>query len=147
MTNPVDLGVFRRRTDDEPPSPSVPRANTERAERAAASARCDAFVAGGAPTRAPVASSARKPDCRDPEDIEHFDYDGCDKEEVACPVPFLRQPGSVDEVSADDVVQNEMGNCYLMATLAALANTPAGRALIHGAIAVGAGDGGEPNYT
>ena len=44
---------------------------------------------------------------------------------------FIRGKGDATAVATNDVKQGEVGDCYLMAALAALAQTPAGRQRIH----------------
>lgn len=66
------------------------------------------------------------------------DYDACVGKEVSGAGHkaelFVQEAGDAADVDPKDVVQNGLGDCYLMATLAGLAATPEGRALIHDAL-------------
>jgi hypothetical protein len=75
------------------------------------------------------------PNCRDPGDYESYDYEKCDaRAPIKDSVLFAQQSGDVDAIDPKDVRQWQMGDCSLMATLASLASTAEGRALIDGAI-------------
>jgi hypothetical protein len=56
---------------------------------------------------------------------------------------FLREPNDVDEIVPADVQQGGLGDCHLLAPLAAMASTPEGRAAIRRAIDVHKNDRGE----
>jgi hypothetical protein len=61
---------------------------------------------------------------------------------------FFRQDGDVDAIDPRDVQQKDCGDCALMATLAALASSPKGRAVIRSAITENKNDKGEvTSYT
>jgi hypothetical protein len=56
---------------------------------------------------------------------------------------FLREGGDVEEISPTDVQQRGLGDCHLLAPLAAMASTEAGRAAIRDAIKERKNDKGE----
>ena len=58
-------------------------------------------------------------------------------------VLFEKEGADADAVDAADVQQGKMGDCHLLAPLAALASTPQGRALLRGAIVENRNDKGE----
>ncbi len=97
--------------------------STERSARVEANAKYDAYASGGAAANACTGVAA--PD---------HDFDRCPQEPIPNPVLFQRQAGDIDAVSSKDVQQRALGDCYLLASLAALACTPRGRALIRGAV-------------
>jgi hypothetical protein len=103
-----------------------------RAERVAANQRYDELVSAG-----------NRPDpCLDFTGPDH-DYDRCVKDPVADPVLFQQQDADASAVDPKDVLQGRMGDCYLLAPLAALASSPQGRALIRGAIVENKNGAGE----
>jgi hypothetical protein len=122
--------AIRARRDDadgggfEPATGPPDDANAAaRTERVAANQRYDELVSTGAP-----------PDpCLDFAAPDH-DYDQCVTELVPDPVLFQRQGADANAVDPKDVLQGGLGDCYLLAPLAALAGSPQGRALIRGAI-------------
>jgi hypothetical protein len=129
--------------DQPPPQPLSPDA-AERAKRAASYELSDAYfasapVAGGAPGGLRESLFGRNgllgPNCRDASKYESYDFERCDsRETIENAVLFARQSGDVEAIDPKDVRQWKMGDCSLMATLASLASTAEGRALIHGAI-------------
>ncbi len=67
-------------------------------------------------------------------DDDH-DFERCGNDRpVTAPVLFLQQARDVEAVDVKDVKQGGAGDCALLATLAALASTPEGRAVIQSAI-------------
>ena len=93
-------------------------------KRALSYAHADAFFAS--------VGAGKPPDCSF--DSDH-DYERCGNgAPVTSPVLFRRQPADAERVDVHDVRQGWAGDCALMATLAALASTPEGRALIENAI-------------
>ncbi len=100
----------------EAPNPVL----SERSERAAAQARLEAFAAGSEPEAPPSCGTD--------------DDDASPQSGVPGAVLFAREPSDVHEVEPTDVKQGAIADCYLMATLCALAGSPAGRDLIRRAI-------------
>jgi hypothetical protein len=133
------IRTWRRDPDsdagDPDAGPPIDPSSTARAARAAADARYQAFVSSG--------TSGPSPEqCRDVEAPDH-DYDHCVNDPVSNPVLFQKQSTDADAVDSKDVRQGGLGDCHIMASLAALANTPAGRALIRSAVVENKNDGGE----
>jgi calpain family cysteine protease len=128
MTTSIDIDGARRRTDwshDDPPEPPPGGdAANERAGRAAASERYDAFVSS------------------DPSDAT-WDPNTCVAAPVPNPVLFAKEGTDADAVDLHDVQQRNIGDCYLLAPLAALARTPEGRAFIQNAITENKNDHGD----
>jgi hypothetical protein len=122
MTNAIDPTRRRTATDSETESePPRPGGQDRAARDASAYARYESFVASSE-----AASGHDAPlDCR------NFRRP---TEAIADPVLFLQQPDTNFDVSWSDIHQGRLGDCYVMATLAALAATPAGRGLIQNAI-------------
>jgi hypothetical protein len=76
-------------------------------------------------------------------DDDH-DFERCGNDApVTAPVLFLQQTKDVAPVDVKDVKQGRAGDCALLATLAALASTPEGRAVIQSAIAENRIENGE----
>ena len=119
------IGDSRQEPDFDGP-PFDPRlldpAAAARAVRAAAHARYRAFV-----TR-----PADDP-CLDVMAPEH-DFNACVREDVANPVLFLKQDPDANAVAPRDVRQGGLGDCHLLASLAALAMSPRGQAVLRGAV-------------
>jgi calpain family cysteine protease len=107
----------------------TPATVPDRVRRMAAQAIYDLYAAGG--LRGPV-------DCS-----KHEDADRCGTETVSKPVLFLKERDDTDAVDRADVTQAKLNDCHLMAALAALASTPAGRELIKSAITENRNDKGE----
>jgi hypothetical protein len=105
-----DIGLDSPKTSD-PPRP--PRSEVE--ERKAATARHDAA-------------------CADLDDSRNHDFDACRLDRVDRPVLYAPQAGDEADVDANDVRQGRIGDCFLLVTMAALASTAEGRALIKKAI-------------
>jgi hypothetical protein len=63
-----------------------------------------------------------------------YEGDGLDHEALRHSVLFLKQPSDAAEVDPCDVHQGPLRDCYLLATLGAMASTDAGRAWIRSAI-------------
>lgn len=141
MTNRIDISTLRPRADyarDDSTGP-VPNSSTdtERTQRALADARLNVFVAGsGVPA---------SPDCKNFD--AHHDFVACGTESIDGAVLFRKESRDVDEIDVKDVQQKDIGDCYMMASLAALASTPGGRAHIKGMIREGKNENGEPTYT
>jgi hypothetical protein len=139
VTEAVQLGVARR-YDPEfdgqdatggPPPPAGPpddEISRARAERADAHARYQDFVAAGDP-------------CEGATEPKH--PDACVRQKIDNAVLFQKEGADADAVDAADVQQGRMGDCHLLAPLAALASTPQGRALLRGAIVENRNDKGE----
>ena len=103
------------------PPPQDPAVQA-RAARAAAAARHDAFVAGGLPDdECSKLDSGRS-------------LDRCVKEDIPSAVLFAKQGDDVDAIDPKDVRQGSVGDCAFLACVAALAATPAGRALLRNAV-------------
>lgn len=137
MANTIPgLGTWRRDPDVEagdlaagpPDDPST----TERAARAAANARYQAFVS----------SPPTDEQCKAYGAPGH-DFDQCVGVRVEDPVLFQPEGHDVDAVDPRDVRQGALGDCYFLASLAALAGTPRGRSLISSAIVENKNDRGE----
>ena len=139
MANRVDTSALRPRVDphyDGPPAgagdaPSV----TERDVRAVADARLAEFFSDG--VRTGIRCDFK----------EHHDFALCGTDAVANPVLFAKEDGDVDAVDAKDVQQRNLGDCHMMAALAAMASTPEGRAAIQGMIRETTNDKGQVSYT
>jgi hypothetical protein len=106
---------------------------TDRADRAAAAERYDAFVSGG---------GEASPPCPAFDDPAH-DFDRCGITTVDHPRLFVQEVNDADEINVHDVRQAGVGDCYFMATLSALAGSPQGRAIIRNAIAENRNDRGD----
>jgi Calpain family cysteine protease len=91
-------------------------------------------------------SRPETPNCES-ERYEDYDFDHCGTEGIARPVLFARQQADIDEVAPLDVLQSDLGDCYLLAPLIAMANVPEGRATIKAAIVERKSETGEPIYT
>ena len=135
MTESIQsIRTWRRDPDfdgqDAAAGPPDDASTTARAERAEADARYEAFVSTGA-SGAPSGPSGDP--CNDFEAPGH-DYDRCVKDPVTNPVLFQRQGTDADAIDSNDVRQGGLGDCHILAPLAALANTPRGRALIRNAV-------------
>lgn len=98
---------------------------SERARRAAATDRLDAFAAGR-----PIAGPTGDVDLECP----HDDYDLCVDRTVPNPRLWIEQGSDADAIDMADVRQSQLGDCYVLAVLAGLANTAEGRALLRSAI-------------
>jgi hypothetical protein len=160
MANTIDAAVLRRREDErgDPPdhlsTTSVERdADVERKARAVANDRYGAFVSGGAVRASPKWTLQRitdflsgKPNCDDALDTRSFDHDGCGSRPIAHPVLMVKEEGDADEIDRADVAE-VMGDCFLMAPLAAMASIPEGRAILKSAISERTNDQGELVYT
>jgi hypothetical protein len=128
MTTSVDASTASRRPGwegDASDAPGEPPTRDERADRAAATQRYEAFLEGSPCHYA----------CQ-PED------------QVVRPVLFRQQDHDAHKISEHDVKQNRLDDCFLMATLAGLARTPEGRAAIENAITENKNEKGEvTSYT
>jgi hypothetical protein len=129
----TDLNVdsARRQTpwdpsdDDGGHLPPPPKAGVSaNQQRADAAARYSAFASG-------TASPPSGLDCNHP---GPNDYDSCINDTPAHPILFHTQSGTATPISTSDIHQHKVGDCYLVASLLALANTPQGRDVIKNAI-------------
>ncbi len=127
MTQPI--GPYRLSPAPDPHDESTSPARAagtigDLAQRALSYARADALFESlglGGP-----------PDCTFG---DNHDYDRCGNDApVKNPVLYLQQPADANAIDVEDVHQNRAGDCALLATLGALASTPAGRAVIQNAI-------------
>jgi hypothetical protein len=137
MANTIPgLGTWRREPDiqagDTTAGPPDDPGTTERAARAAANARYQAFVA----------SPPTDEQCRAYGAPGHT-YDQCVRAPISDPILFETEGTDVNAVDPNDVRQRGLGDCYFLASLAALASTPRGQSLIRGAIVENKNDRGE----
>ncbi|HZU81646.1 MAG TPA: C2 family cysteine protease [Polyangiaceae bacterium] len=117
-----------------PPSPSP----AELCERSASYSRIEAFIGSGS------GDDQRRCDL----DRAPLQSNACAVEGFPEPTLFVQQPGDPDPIDAADVRQGIAGDCFFTAALAAVANTPSGRALLRAAIAENRGaDGQVVSYT
>ncbi|MGA2448428.1 MAG: C2 family cysteine protease [Polyangiaceae bacterium] len=66
---------------------------------------------------------------------ENYNFDEHVQATVVAPELFIRNtPSDIEEISPRDVSQNQIGDCALLATLCALANTSQGRAVLRNSI-------------
>jgi hypothetical protein len=79
----------------------------------------------------------------EPVGCEDFDDPKRPTEPIPNAVLFLRQPNTYFDASPWDIHQGKLGDCYIMATQAALATTAAGRALLKNAITENRNERGE----
>jgi len=123
MTMPVDANTSSHRTDwsgDSSDASGPPPPSDERSDRTVAHDRYNAYIAGGTCNYACGPADA-----------------------VDRPALFRKQNGDAHEIDVHDVKQNQLDDCFLMATLAALARTPEGRSVIKNAIAENKNAAGE----
>jgi len=74
----------------------------------------------------------------------NHDYDRCVRASVQNTALFQKQDASdADAVDSQDVLQGSIGDCYIMAPLAALASTSRGRAFIRNEIVENKNDNGD----
>jgi hypothetical protein len=135
MTTIDPADSWRRAALERSDVSAAPQGSTippERTERLVANARYQAFASGG----------EAHDRCYDYEEPDH-DYDPCVRDVVERPVLFLREASDATEVSSRDVQQKGVGDCYMMAALAALTDTPDGRSLVRSAISENRNDKGE----
>ena len=120
--------------DNESGPPPADPAKSERDERTAAQERYSAYLSSGAdrPRGSVVACPVRAP--ADPI---------CEPAGSGPTVAFLKEAGDTDEVDPRDVTQGPLGDCYLMVSLAGLARSPEGRALLRNAIVENKNDAGQ----
>jgi hypothetical protein len=128
MTGSIrEVGAYGRsqNLDGGEPNAGAPTSAGEDvwAERVAADARYQAFASNGTGTES----------CQDAGAPGH-DYDRCVQDNIRDPVLFQRQATDADAVDSRDVRQGGLGDCHVLAPLAALAGTPGGRALIESAV-------------
>lgn len=133
MTQPISPFTMARReepaggSDPSPSGVSGDPADGTPAQRALSYVRADAHFTSAAGNQDPA--------CKLPRD-ERFDFERCavPAKPLAAPVLYLQQAKDPEAVDSKDVRQGRAGDCALMATLAALASTPEGRAVIRNAI-------------
>jgi hypothetical protein len=114
--------------DDAASSAKPPDAGAlERAGRAAAQARLDRLAAVGDGSI---------------DGGENGDEDLCGSGRAPRTVLYWAKPGESNAVAGQGAVQGSLNDCHLMAPLAAIASTPAGRALIEKAIVENRNDAG-----
>jgi hypothetical protein len=127
--NTATIDSFRRRTDfggdSDSEAPPASDAGSQHAEGASARARYEAFVSA------------------EPGDPEPCTSDRLRDGPVPPAVLFGKEGNDPDEVDMADVQQGKLGDCYLMASLAGLARTPEGRAVIRNAIVENTNDAGQ----
>jgi hypothetical protein len=113
--------------------------DAEARARALATAQYDAFAAGK-----PIAPHA----CDDFTDGKQHDFDRCILDRVPNAVLTPKEEGDLPSIDAKDVQQFKIGDCFVLAPVAALASTPEGRALIEKAIVANKNEKGEvTSYT
>ncbi len=146
MPSPVAIDSTFRRPDygaGDPPATPARADDDPRAARQAAAERLQAFIddpMNGPPIPGPGLS------CNDERDYLHFDYDRCGTQSPVDPVLIRQQRTTPAPVDRTDVTQGVMGDCHVLAPLAALAGTPEGYAFIRNAIHEGTNDRGESVY-
>ncbi len=144
MTESIQsIRTWRRDPDpdgqDAAGGPPDDASTVARAARAVANARYQVFVSRETSSEA----SGPSPDsCHDFQASSH-DYDQCVDGPVPNPVLFQRQGTDADAVDSKDVMQGRLGDCHILAPLAALASTPRGRALIRSAVVENRNDQGK----
>jgi hypothetical protein len=117
-----------------PDHPSEPVCNGDvvaRLQRAAAHARLDELISNAVHGFIPcneLSTAGRNYDPR------AYDDDRCPRAPVEHATLFGRQDNDVHEVEPSDVHQGQLGDCYLLAALGALAASDAGRALLQRSI-------------
>src|SRR6476646_5724950 len=85
--------------------------------------------------------------CDNPSDPNSRRHDCLPPEKAPPTTLFEQQAGDDDDISPDDVRQWQIGDCYLLASLAALASTPVGRQRIRCMIEENRVDGNLVSYT
>jgi hypothetical protein len=140
MANRIDPSALRPRVDPQPSGPPSgagdSAAASDRLVRALAESRLDEFFEGGG-ERTGIQCDFN----------EHHDFALCGTDSVANPVLFAKQDGDVDAVDTKDVQQRNLDDCHIMVALAAMANSPEGRAAIMGMIRETTNEKGEVSYT
>jgi hypothetical protein len=140
MSNRIDTNVPRPRVDPQydglPSGGADGPAVSDRTARTLAVSRLDEFFEGGG-VRTGIQCDFK----------EHHDFALCGTDPVTNSVLFLKESGDADAVDFKDVRQQALGDCHIMAALAALARTPAGASAIKSMISVGTNQYGEVAYT
>jgi hypothetical protein len=147
MPSPVAIDPTFRRVSygaEDPPATPAAGGAPPRAERQAADERLKAFIED--PMEGPPVPGSGL-SCNDERDYLHFDYDHCGTESPVDPVLIRQQRTTMAPLDRADVTQAAMGDCHVLAPLAALASTPEGHAFIRNAIQEGTNDRGERVYT
>ncbi len=125
--------------EDPSAGPPPTTSNLERETRAIVEAHYEALASGK-----PLTPDA----CNHFDDKKAHDFDRCITEDMSNSDLYLRGAGGASDIASTDVRQGQVGDCPLMATLSALAGTPEGRAVIHGAIVENRNDDGHvTSYT
>ncbi|HLK39331.1 MAG TPA: C2 family cysteine protease [Polyangiaceae bacterium] len=70
-------------------------------------------------------------------------FDRCVHDDIVSPVLFAKQGGDVDAIDPKDVRQGRLGDCALLACVAGLSATPAGRALLRNAVVANTDERGQ----
>jgi hypothetical protein len=124
MTTNIEFAAAGRRNDWNPDADSGAPPHTRSVnaliERAAASLRYEAYVADG------IGGG----EC----EIDPRPTPPTPTEAIHNPVLFRRQSNDAAAIDMQDVKQGGLNDCFLLATLGALANSPEGRSLIQSAI-------------
>jgi Calpain family cysteine protease len=139
MSNRIDTSALRPRVDPQPsgrPAGADAASVTDRTVRALADSRIDEFFTEGG------VQTGIQCDFK-----ERHDFALCGTDSVSNPVLFAKEDGDVDAVDPKDVQQRNLGDCHIMVALAAMANTPEGRATIKGMIRETTNEKGEVSYT
>lgn len=135
MTGSIrEVGAFARSKEWDAGDGSAGPPDDEsaaRQTRLAAAARYDAFVASG--TTSDTCRSFDRPD---------HNYDRCVTDSIASPVLFQKEDLDADAVDPSDIRQGMLGDCHVLASLAAIAQTAAGRAMIRSAVVENKNDAG-----
>jgi hypothetical protein len=140
MSNRIDTNVPRPRVDPQyggpPAGAGDGAAVSDRTVRTLADSRLDEFFEGGG-VRTGIQCDFK----------EHHDFALCGSDPVTNSVLFLKESGDADAVDVKDVRQRSLGDCHIMAALAAMARTAAGASAIKNMISVGTNQYGEVAYT
>jgi Calpain family cysteine protease len=140
MSNRIDTNVPRPcvdpQVDGPPPGAAADAAVSDRTTRTLADSRLDEFFEGGG-VRTGIQCDFK----------EHHDYALCGTDPVTKPVLFLKESGDADAIDAKDVQQRSLGDCHIMAALAAMTRTAAGSTAIRSMIREGTNQYGEVSYT
>jgi hypothetical protein len=132
---PIDDGGLESLPGGAPP----PAPDAEARARALATVNYDAFAAGKLIAPHP---------CNDFTDGEEHDFDRCVTDRMVDAPLSVKQEGDRSAIDPKDVQQFKLGDCFVLAPVAALASTEEGRALIEKAIVPNKNEKGEvTSYT